>query len=144
MNKVSMSYFFSFSGYQTKCVIEFLFRQLMTSWTLRFILIILQSNGRQVEKEGRTEIQKIEYLENEMSFLDETKSIFHSFWRAIIWWKNKNLMKIADTSFKTQHIFRTLSKISDSVFCRSSWILKPSIVDLWQGSEFAYLSISTH
>ena len=35
--KVSMSYLFPFSGYQTKCVIEFLFRQLMTSWTLRFI-----------------------------------------------------------------------------------------------------------
>ena len=35
MDKVSMSYLFSFSRYQTKCVIEFLFRQLMTS--LRFI-----------------------------------------------------------------------------------------------------------
>ena len=28
---------------------------------------------------GRTEIQKIEYLKNEKSFLDERKSIFHSF-----------------------------------------------------------------
>ena len=28
---------FFFSRYQTKCVIEFLFRQLMTSWTLKFI-----------------------------------------------------------------------------------------------------------
>ena len=28
------------------------------------------------------------------------KSIFHSFWRTIIWWKNKNLIKIVDTSFK--------------------------------------------
>ena len=37
MDKVSMSYLFSFSGYQTKSVIKFLFRQLMTSWTLRFI-----------------------------------------------------------------------------------------------------------
>ena len=26
-------------------------------------------------------------------FLDEIKNIFHSFWRAIIWWKNKNLIK---------------------------------------------------
>ena len=50
MDKVSMCYLFSFSRYQTKCVIE-----------------------------GRTEIQKIEYLENEKSFLDEIKSIFHSF-----------------------------------------------------------------
>ena len=30
------------------------------------------------------EIQKFEYLENEKSFLDEIKNIFHSFWRAII------------------------------------------------------------
>ena len=41
------------------------------------------------EKEGKIEIQKFEYLENEKSFLDEIKSIFHSFWRVIIWWKNK-------------------------------------------------------
>ena len=27
------------------------------------------------------EIQKFEYLENEESFLDEIKNIFHSFWR---------------------------------------------------------------
>ena len=33
-----MSCLFSFSRYQIKCVIEFLFRQLMMSWTLRFIL----------------------------------------------------------------------------------------------------------
>ena len=40
------------------------------------------------EKEGKTEIQKFEYLENEESFLDEI-SIFLSFWRAIIWWEIK-------------------------------------------------------
>ena len=33
----SMSYLFSFSRYQRKCVIELLIRQLMISWTLRFI-----------------------------------------------------------------------------------------------------------
>ena len=37
--------------------------------------------------------QKLEYLENEKSFLDEIKNIFHSFLRAMIWWKNKNLIK---------------------------------------------------
>ena len=37
-------------------------------------------------KEGK-KIQKIEYPKNEKSFLDEIKSIFHSFKRAIIWWK---------------------------------------------------------
>ena len=31
------------------------------------------------EKERRTEIEKFEYLENVKSFLDEIKSIFHSF-----------------------------------------------------------------
>ena len=38
MDKVSMSYFFFFSRYQTRCVIKFLFRQLLTSQTLGFIL----------------------------------------------------------------------------------------------------------
>ena len=31
------------------------------------------------KKEGKTEIQKLEYLENEKSFLDEIKNIFHIF-----------------------------------------------------------------
>ena len=38
MDKVSVSYLFSFPRYQAKCVIKFLFRQLMTSQTLRVIL----------------------------------------------------------------------------------------------------------
>ena len=38
MDKVSTSYLFSFLRYQTKCGTKFLFRQLMTSETLRFIL----------------------------------------------------------------------------------------------------------
>ena len=33
----------------------------------------------QGEKEGMTKIQKSEYLKNEKSFLDEIKSISHSF-----------------------------------------------------------------
>ena len=36
---------------------------------------------------GREKLQKIEYLENEKSFFDEIKNIFHSFWKATIWWK---------------------------------------------------------
>ena len=39
------------------------------------------------EKEGKTEIEKFEYLENEKGFSDEIKNILHSFWRAIICWK---------------------------------------------------------
>ena len=42
---------------------------------------------------GREKLQKFEYVENKKSFLDEIKNIFHIFWRAIIWWKNKNLTK---------------------------------------------------
>ena len=38
MNKGSMSHLISFSGYQAKCFIKFLFRQLMTLQTLRFFL----------------------------------------------------------------------------------------------------------
>ena len=41
---------------------------------------------------GRKKITKI-WLESEKSFLDEIKNTFHSFWRAIIWWKNKNLIE---------------------------------------------------
>ena len=40
------------------------------------------------EKEGKMEIQKFEYLENERSFLEEIKSIFHNYLRTIIWRKN--------------------------------------------------------
>ena len=117
MDKVSMSYIFSFSRYQTKCVLELLFRQLMTLWTLRFIFDHPLSNGRQVEKEAKTVKQKNEYLENEKSSLDEMKSIFHSSWRAIIQWKNKNLMKIADTSFKYQVWKNCLGQNSFSRSC---------------------------
>ena len=39
------------------------------------------------------EITKNEYLKNQKSSFDEIKNIFHNFWRTIIWWKNKNLIK---------------------------------------------------
>ena len=48
-------------------------------------------SGKSGKEEGK--IQKFEYLNNEKSFLDEMKNIFHSFWRAIIWWKNKKFIK---------------------------------------------------
>ena len=47
-------------------------------------------------KEGKN-LQKFsrmkKALENEKSFLDEIKNIFHNFSRANIWYKNKNLKK---------------------------------------------------
>ena len=41
------------------------------------------------KREGKTEIQKIEYLKNKKNFLDEIKSTFHNYLWAIIWWKNE-------------------------------------------------------
>ena len=35
--------------------------------------------------EGKSEIQKFEYLENEKNFLDEVKSIFHNYLNTIIY-----------------------------------------------------------
>ena len=43
--------------------------------------ICLFESGKSGKEEEK--IQKFEYLENEKSFLDEIKDIFHSFWRAI-------------------------------------------------------------
>ena len=37
------------------------------------------------KKEGKTQIPKSEYLKIEKSFLDERKSAFHNYLRAIIW-----------------------------------------------------------
>ena len=39
------------------------------------------------KKEGKMEIQKIEYLDNEKSFLDKIESIFLNYYRAVIWCK---------------------------------------------------------
>ena len=48
---------------------------------------------------AREKITKFQYLENEKSFLDEIRNIFHSFWRSILWWKNKNLIKSSGHKF---------------------------------------------
>ena len=84
-----MSYLFAFSRYQTKCVIEFLFRKLMTSWTLGFIFDHRLKQWPTGRKRGKDRNTKFEYLENEKSFLDEIKSIFHCFRGAIICEKTK-------------------------------------------------------
>ena len=79
MDKVSMSHLISFSRYQTKRVIKFLFRQSMTSQTLRFFLDQPLKQWLTGEKKGKTKIQKFEYLKNEKNFSGEIKNIFHSF-----------------------------------------------------------------
>ena len=54
------------------------------------------------------------------------KKNIHSFWRAITWWKNKNLIKVADTSFKLK-----LQQCRVAIFCLPNpcWWLW-----LWQSS----------
>ena len=57
------------------------------SKTLRFIFDHPLRQWLTGKKEEETEIQKFEYLNNKKSFLDEI-NIFHSYLRAVIWWKN--------------------------------------------------------
>ena len=77
--------------------------QFMASYIipLPFALLSLES----VEKKGK-KLQKFEYLENEKSFLVEIKN-FHSFWRPIIWWKDKNLIK--NSGHKLEVMFSILT-----------------------------------
>ena len=59
MDKVPMSYLFSLSRYKTKCVIKFLFGQLMTLLTLRFIFdqpLKQWLTGRKRGEDGNTKI----------------------------------------------------------------------------------------
>ena len=50
--------------------------QFMTSYIIPLPLVLLDLES--VERKGKN-YKKIEYLENEKSFLDEIKNIFHSF-----------------------------------------------------------------
>ena len=57
--KMSMSYLFFFPRYQTKCVIKFLFSQLMMSQTIRFMLdqpLKQWLTGRKRGEDGNTKI----------------------------------------------------------------------------------------
>ena len=59
MDKVSMSHLISFSRYQTKRVIKFLFRQIMMSQTLRFFLNQPLKQWLTGKKRGEEENTKI-------------------------------------------------------------------------------------
>ena len=123
-----MSYFFSFSRYQTKCVTEFLFRQLMASWTLRYIFVHPLKQWPTDRKKRKDRNTKNEYLENEKSFLDEIKRIFYGFWRAIIWWKSKNLIKIAGTTSFNNTFQNLLKKYREKVnIGKNYWLRKENI-----------------
>ena len=59
MDKVSMSHLIFFPRYQTKCVIKFLFWQMMTSYTLGFLLnrtLMQWLTGKKREEEENTKI----------------------------------------------------------------------------------------
>ena len=90
MTKVSMPYLFFFSKHQIKCVIKFLFRQLMTSETLRFIL-------DQPFKQCLTGRKRGEDRNTLIEISQERKGL--SRWRASICWKIKISQKLAGTSF---------------------------------------------
>ena len=85
MDKVSVSHLFLSQDIEQNMLLS----SYLDNWWPRklyyFSWINLWSNGWQGKK--KTKIQKLEYLENEKSFLDEIKNIFQSFWRAITWWK---------------------------------------------------------
>ena len=77
------------------------------------------------------------HLKNEKSFLDEIKSIFHSFWRAFIWGKNK---KIRDANFMFHcpkncsflriwsHLLKK-SLMENFIFCAMYW------ADYWESNH---------
>ena len=100
IDKVSMSYLFSFLRNQTKCVIKFLFKQLMTSQSMRFIFHQPLKQWLTGTKSGKGRNTKIWISRERKELFRWNKKHFQSFWRAIIWWKNKKLIKIADTTFK--------------------------------------------
>ena len=68
MDKVSVSHCIAFSGYQTKCVIKFLLRKLMTLLFLDFFLDQPLKQWLTAEKSGEDENTKFEYLDKEDLF----------------------------------------------------------------------------
>ena len=82
----------SSSRYQTKCVINFLIRQLMTSLSLRFFLGQPPKQWLTGKNRGRQKT-KIWIFQDQKELFRWNKNILYSFWRAIIWWKNKHLIK---------------------------------------------------
>ena len=51
---------------------------------MNYFTFICPFESGQCRKEWK-KLQKLEYFDNENSFSDETKNIFHIFQRAIIW-----------------------------------------------------------
>ena len=98
-DKVSISYIFSFSKYQTKCV-KFLFRQLIASWSLRFIFDHPLKQRLTGRKEGKDRNTKIWISQERKELFRWNKKHFSKILKSYLLVKKiKELMKIADTSF---------------------------------------------
>ena len=76
MEKVSMSHLISFSRYQTKCVIKSLFRQVMTSQTLRFFLNQPLKQWLTGKKRGEDENTKIQISQERKELFRSNKKHF--------------------------------------------------------------------
>ena len=91
-------------------------------WILSFYLVVkrLTITGNSVVKLQNLIVNQ-ESQPITSNHVDEIKSIFHSPWRAIIWWKNEDLMKIADTNFKVA-IFSDAILVSNYHGCKDKVI----------------------
>ena len=92
LDKVSMSYLSSFLRHQTKCVINFSFRQLMMSQTLRFIFhqpLKQWLTGRKRGEEGNT---KIWISRNRKELFRLNKNHFSLFLKDYRLVRNRNLI----------------------------------------------------
>ena len=77
--------------------------------TINYSTSVCPFESECLERKGK-KFQKFEYLKNEKSFLDEIKKKFHSFSRAIIWWKNKNLIKNSGQALNTPQFKKSTPK----------------------------------
>ena len=89
MGKVSMSYPFPSQDVKHNVLLS----SHLDLWNVINLKIYRGSSSKAMadreKKRRRWKYKKFEYLKNEKTFLDEIKNIFHSSWRAIIWWKIK-------------------------------------------------------
>ena len=64
---------------------------------INYSISICSFESKKCGKEGKKlyliYLDYTEFLESEKRFFHEIKNIFYSFWKAIIWWKEKNLIK---------------------------------------------------
>ena len=93
MVKVSMLYPFSFVRYQTKCIIKFLFRQLIASQNLRFIFHQPLKQWLAGRKRGQDRNSKISMSQERKEFFRRNKKRFSQFLKGFHLVRNKSLIK---------------------------------------------------